>query len=79
MPKVSPAADQKIKFLDAVTGGNLETVMKMIQSNTINPTIQDNEATKIAFTKGLVDIAMYLLQDPRVSPEMDDNVYCLNI
>jgi ankyrin repeat protein len=76
MAKVAPTTDQKIKFFEAVTGGNLEAVMKMIQSNEINPTIKDNEAIKIACTKGLLDIAIFLLNDPRVSPEFDDNMYC---
>lgn len=78
--KVAPLSkvstpDPKTEFMDAVKKGECETPLRLIQDKKINPSIRDNEAIKIACTKGIsfiilgfIDLAIILLQDARVDP-----------
>ena len=66
------ALDKMELFLNAIRMNNVEAVNRLLHDHRfLNPSVDDNEAIKLAAELGSVQIVDLLMNDPRVDPAVD--------
>ena len=70
-PRVEPVENEQ--FTTSAYSGDIETVRRMLQDPTVDPSANGNIAFREACTMGHLDVVNLLLQDPRVDPSANNN------